>query len=186
MAKKPVSVNYHVSRKCNYECGFCFHTETTSNILSVSDAKLGIKLLQEAGKEKLNSAGDEPFLYPKFLHNLLQYGKRDLMLKSIRIVSNGSKVTERFLRENAEFLDILAISCDSFNAETNIQIGRDKTGKNVEQLLQISKWCDEYGIKFKINTVVCHLNWNEDMSQLISEAQPFRWKVSFVFPENWT
>ncbi|KAH3716536.1 hypothetical protein DPMN_059260 [Dreissena polymorpha] len=26
----PLSVNYHFTRKCNYTCGFCFHTAKTS------------------------------------------------------------------------------------------------------------------------------------------------------------
>ena len=29
----PVSVNYHFTRKCNYSCGFCFHTAKTSYVL---------------------------------------------------------------------------------------------------------------------------------------------------------
>ena len=30
---------------------------------------------------------------------------------------------------------------------------------------------------FKVNTVVCALNWQEDMNDQISRLQPFRWKV---------
>ena len=97
-----------------------------------------MKLLKASGMEKLNFAGGEPFLYPSFLRDLLRYGKEELKLKSISIVSNGSKVTEKFLKENAQYLGILAISCDSFNPETNIKIGQGKTGRNVEKLLQIS------------------------------------------------
>ena len=176
-AETPISVNYHFSRKCNYECGFCFHTEKTSDILDDKDAKRGLKLLKEAGMKKLNFAGGEPFLYPSFLHKLLRYGKDELGIESISIVSNGSKITEKFMSENAAFIDILAISCDSFNAETNIKIGRGAKGENVEQLKKIARWCQQFGIKFKINTVVCSLNWNEDMTGLITQLQPFRWKV---------
>jgi radical S-adenosyl methionine domain-containing protein 2 len=110
-AETPVSVNYHFSRKCNYECGFCFHTEKTSSILPLDKAKCGMKLLKEAGMKKLNFAGGEPFLYPMFMHELLRYGKEELGIESISIVSNGSKITKKFLRENAAFIDILAISC---------------------------------------------------------------------------
>ncbi|KAH8803478.1 hypothetical protein F5884DRAFT_861799 [Xylogone sp. PMI_703] len=173
----PVSVNYHFSRKCNYECGFCFHTEKSSSILPLDKAKRGMRLLKESGMKKLNFAGGEPFLYPKFLHNLLRYGKEELGIESISIVSNGSKITEKFLRENATFIDILAISCDSFDPETNIKIGRGKNGENIEQLIKVAGWCRQFGIKFKINTVVCSLNWNEDMIQSITQLQPFRWKV---------
>jgi radical S-adenosyl methionine domain-containing protein 2 len=176
-AETPVSVNYHFSRKCNYECGFCFHTEKTSSILSLDEAKRGMKLLKEAGMKKLNFAGGEPFLYPMFLRELLRYGKGELGIESISIVSNGSKITEKFLRENAAFIDILAISCDSFDPETNIKIGRGRSGENVEQLTRVAGWCRHFGIKFKINTVVCSLNWDEDMTCPITQFQPFRWKV---------
>jgi radical S-adenosyl methionine domain-containing protein 2 len=176
-AETPVSVNYHFSRKCNYECGFCFHTEKTSSILSLDEAKRGMKLLKEAGMKKLNFAGGEPFLYPVFMRELLRYGKGELGIESISIVSNGSKITEKFLRENAAFIDILAISCDSFDPETNIKIGRGRSGENVEQLTKVAGWCQQFGIKFKVNTVVCSLNWDEDMTRPITQFQPFRWKV---------
>jgi radical S-adenosyl methionine domain-containing protein 2 len=70
-----------------------------------------MKLLREAGMKKLNFAGGEPFLYPMFLRELLRYGKEELGIESISIVSNGSKITKKFLRENPAFINILAISC---------------------------------------------------------------------------
>ncbi|KAF5658610.1 radical s-adenosyl methionine domain-containing protein [Fusarium circinatum] len=173
----PVSVNYFPSRKCNYTCGFCFHTDTSSYVLPIDEAKRGLKLLREARMRKLNIAGGEPFLYPRLLTELLQFGKEELGLESISIVSNGSKITEKWMRENCQWLDILAISCDSFNPETNKKIGRGDDGGNVIRLFRIAEWCREYGIKFKLNTVVNIHNWNEDMSAEIDELAPFRWKV---------
>ena len=126
---------------------------------------------------KLNVAGGEPFLYPIFLEEMIRYAKRDLQLESVSIISNGSKIREKFVRDNSAFIDILAISCDSAVAETNIGIGRGTTGENVERLRRIAGWCREYGIMFKINTVVNSLNWNEDMTGFIAELQPFRWKA---------
>lgn len=46
----PTSVNYHFTRKCNYKCGFCFHTAKTSFVLPLEEAKRGLKLLKESGK----------------------------------------------------------------------------------------------------------------------------------------
>jgi len=80
---------------------------------------------------KLDFAGGGPFLYPAFMRELLRYGKRDLGIESMSIVSNGSKITKKFLSENAAFIDVLAISCDSFDPKTNIKIGRGTTGENV-------------------------------------------------------
>lgn len=52
----PVSVNFFPSRKCNYTCGFCFHTGTSSFVLSVDDMKRGLHMLRDAGMRKLNIA----------------------------------------------------------------------------------------------------------------------------------
>lgn len=49
-ATTPTSVNYHFTRKCNYKCGFCFHTAKTSFVLPQGEAERGLKLLKESGK----------------------------------------------------------------------------------------------------------------------------------------
>ena len=182
---KPISVNYHFTRQCNMSCGFCFHTATTSHIQPIEDAMKGIKLLKDAGMRKINFAGGEPFMYQKFLGRAIDYCK-EIGVESVSIVSNGSKVTESFLQRHGKNIDILAISCDSFDEEANKKIGRG-TGRNVEQLYRVKSWCDEYGIKFKLNTVVCKLNWEEDMNKHISALAPSRWKcfqVLIVQGEN--
>lgn len=66
-APVPISVNYHFTRRCNKECGFCFHTAKTSYEAPLEDAKHALTLLRKAGTRKLNFAGGEPFLNPKFL-----------------------------------------------------------------------------------------------------------------------
>ncbi|KAF9871590.1 radical s-adenosyl methionine domain-containing protein 2 [Colletotrichum karsti] len=181
----PVSVNYFPSRECNYACGFCFHTNTSGYILPLDEAKRGLRLLRDAGMRKLNIAGGEPFLHPKFLGELLRYCKEVLHLESVSIVSNGSKIRERFLREHGRHLDILAISCDSFVRETNRAIGRGENqgrgqaddGDHVAQVFRIAEWCRTYDIMFKLNTVVNAHNWDEDMAARIAALAPFRWKV---------
>ena len=49
-ALKPRSVNYHFTRKCNYSCGFCFHTATTSFYLPLEDAKRALGMLKDKGE----------------------------------------------------------------------------------------------------------------------------------------
>lgn len=135
---------------------------------------------------KLNFAGGEPFLYPKFLGEMIDFCKQDLKLESVSIVTNGSLIREDFLRKHGKNLDILAVSCDSFDEATNIQIGRG-TGAQVKKLCEIARWCEKYGVLFKINTVVNRLNYMEDMNERIGELKPFRWKcfqVLIVAGEN--
>jgi radical S-adenosyl methionine domain-containing protein 2 len=132
-ANIPVSVNYHFTRRCNYQCGFCFYTAKTSYILPLEDAKKGLSLLKQAGMRKLNFAGGEPFLYPKFIGELAKYCKVDLDIESISIVTNGSLVKPNFFDLYGQYIDIMAISCDSFNEATNVKIGRG-TGKHLHHL----------------------------------------------------
>lgn len=47
--KNALYVNYHLTRQCNYQCGFCFHTAKTSHVLQLDEAKQGLKLLAEYG-----------------------------------------------------------------------------------------------------------------------------------------
>lgn len=181
-----VSVNYHFSRKCNKTCKFCFHTEKSSYVAGKDDMMRGLQLLKKAGMRKINFAGGEPFLYPALLGWLCQYCKEVLNLESVSIITNGTKVTKAWLDEYGKYVDVLGVSCDSFNEKTNELIGRG-TGNNVEQFFRIRDWCRELNIKFKLNTVVCKLNWQEDMVATVRELQPFRWKcfqVLFVEGEN--
>jgi radical S-adenosyl methionine domain-containing protein 2 len=181
-----ISVNYHFTRKCNKTCKFCFHTEKSSHVATEEEMKRGLRLLKEAGMRKINFAGGEPFLYPKQLGWLCQYCKEALALESVSIITNGTKVTKAWLDKYGKFVDVMGLSCDSFNEKTNELIGRG-TGENVQQLFRVRGWCRELNIKFKLNTVVCKLNWQEDMVATIQELQPFRWKcfqVLFVEDEN--
>lgn len=176
----PKSVNYHFTRQCNYKCGFCFHTAKTSFVLPLDEAKRGLKILKEAGMEKINFSGGEPFIHKRgeFVGELTRYCKVELKLPSVTIVCNGSLVTERWFKKYGEFLDILAVSCDSFNEETNLQIGRHQNGKDhLRSLSNARDWCRKYRVAFKINTVVNSFNVEEDMNHKIQELAPVRWKV---------
>ncbi|KAK5636732.1 hypothetical protein RRF57_012444 [Xylaria bambusicola] len=172
----PVSVNFHFTRKCNKECKFCFHTEKSSHVASEDEMKHGLRLLKAAGMRKINFAGGEPFLYPQVLAMLCRFCKEELGLESVSIITNGTKVTKKWMEEYGRWVDVLGVSCDSFDEQTNIAIGRG-TGNNVKQLFKIRDWCRELGIKFKLNTVICVYNWQEDMADMVQQLDPFRWKV---------
>jgi radical S-adenosyl methionine domain-containing protein 2 len=114
----PISVNYHFTRKCNKTCKFCFHTEKSSHVASDDEMIRGLRLLKEAGMRKINFAGGEPFLYPRKLGELCRYCKEVLGLESVSIITNGTKVTEKWLGEHGQFVDLLGVSCDSFDERT--------------------------------------------------------------------
>ena len=147
---RPLSVNYHFHRRCNYKCGFCFHTNTNAFILDSIQAQQGLKKLQECGMRKINFSGGEPFLHPQWLGCMVRYCKEDLNLESVSIVSNGSLIKEEWFQEYATYVDILAISCDSFDNETNVQIGRTSGSSHEppqrEIVEHIAELCREYNV----------------------------------------
>ena len=154
-AKVPISVNYHLTRQCNYSCseealvlilgtvtdpfsGFCFHTAKTSHVESIPNAKKAIALLKAAGMKKINFAGGEPFIHAELLGQLAKYCKEILQLESVSVVTNGSKVSQKWLEKYGKYLDIMAISCDSFDEATNIKIGRG-TGTHLKTVKSLSQ-----------------------------------------------
>ncbi|XP_022108160.1 radical S-adenosyl methionine domain-containing protein 2-like [Acanthaster planci] len=176
----PLSVNYHFTRQCNYSCGFCFHTAKTSFVLPIEDAKTGIRMLKDAGMQKINFSGGEPFIVQrgKFVGELVRFCKVDLQLPSVTIVSNGSLIDEKWFKNYGEHLDILAISCDSFNPEVNERIGRQQGQKNhLDSLQRVRDLCSTYKVAFKINSVINTHNKDEDMVDYITNLNPVRWKV---------
>ncbi|XP_017549840.1 radical S-adenosyl methionine domain-containing protein 2 [Pygocentrus nattereri] len=176
----PRSVNYHFTRQCNYKCGFCFHTAKTSFVLPIEEAKRGLQLLKQAGMEKINFSGGEPFLHQRgvFLGEMVRYCKQELELPSVSIVSNGSMIKESWFQQYGDYLDILAISCDSFDEETNRAIGRTQGRKShLDNLYKVRNWCRMYKVAFKINSVINTFNVHEDMIEHIASLNPVRWKV---------
>ncbi|KAK3603595.1 hypothetical protein CHS0354_017312 [Potamilus streckersoni] len=176
----PISVNYHFTRQCNYKCGFCFHTSKTSFVFPLDDAKRGLRMLKEAGMQKINFSGGEPFIVNKGEHlgEMVRFCKEELQLPSVSIVSNGSLIKETWFAKYGQYLDILAVSCDSFNPETNALIGRQQGRRNhLDSLMRVRKWCQVYQVAFKLNTVINTYNKDEDMVEEVNKLSPCRWKV---------
>jgi len=78
-------------------------------------------------------------------------------------------------------LDILAVSCDSFNEDTNKVIGRGQGKKShLDNLHKVCSWCRDYKVAFKINSVINTYNVDEDMTEQITALNPVRWKVQLL------
>ena len=120
----------------------------------MKESKECLSRLQLCGMEKVNFSGGEPFLQAKELGELVRFCKVELKV-SVSIVSNGSLINRSWMKQYGKFLDIIAISCDSFNEETNMKIGRGK-GAHINQLYQIKEWCHEFEVGFKINMSSMH------------------------------
>jgi radical S-adenosyl methionine domain-containing protein 2 len=149
--------------------------------LPEKDAVAIVKALASAGFEKINFAGGEPTLCP-WLPNLINEAHNLGMVTSM--VTNGSRVNSEFLDAVAGTLDWVAVSVDSANDPTNIATGRSVSGlplsishvRGLFDLMRLRR------VRLKVNTVVTAANWQEDLTPLILDLHPERWKVFQVLP----
>lgn len=183
------SINFHLWEPCNMRCKFCFATfqDVKQTILPKghlpeSEALEVVKKIAAAGFKKITFAGGEPLLC-KWLPKLIKTAKKLGM--TTMIVTNGSKLTDTYLEENKNYLDWVAISIDSLEAENNIRIGRAIIGKkplSKEFYYDLVNKIHKYGYGLKINTVVNKVNHKDDLTGFIEYAKPKRWKVLQVLP----
>ena len=181
------TVNYHMLKACNMSCGFCFATfEDTAGMRGLNREKAFelVGLIGKAGFIKINFAGGEPTLRP-WLPELVRYAK-SLGLDT-SIVTNGSRLDAEYLDGLAGYLDIIALSIDSVDAETQRKIGRVERGRGKEPIserryLELGEMIRERGIRLKVNTVVNRANRAEDFRSFIAAMRPERWKIFQALP----
>jgi radical S-adenosyl methionine domain-containing protein 2 len=171
------AVNFHLTKRCNMKCKYCFAGfNKVKNNLTTNQQKDIINKLYNAGFNKINFVGGEPFLVKRF-SELIKYAKQIGFYTSV--VTNGSLITVKFIKENAPFIDLIGLSIDSLNSKTNKKIGRVYQN-TVPDKSYYEKICTNIlnsGIDLKINTVVSQFNFREIFSDFILKIDPIRWKI---------
>ncbi len=199
-------INWHITEACNYRCEFCY---AKWNSLSgrrdlIKNELHSRKLIQKIydffrpsnhanplsqkmswESVRLNFAGGEPLLYENLLPDLLRYSRKVGFKTSI--ITNGSRLSKSLLSEMAPNLDWLGLSIDSTVELANQEIGRvDRRDKllDVNYMVAVLKAAcqNNPSMKLKINTVVNAANASEDMSSLIADLSPEKWKILRVLP----
>ena len=189
MKQIPLAVNWHFWPWCNYGCKFCFarfEDIPRADRLPKEIAITVPEMLAAAGADKITFVGGEPTLCP-YLGDLLAASK--VVGLTTCIVSNATGLTEEFLDEWGHLIDWVGLSIDASNDEIHAEIGRGMRGDLARQRshhLELAKqvWarCTQRGIRMKLNTVVCKANLEDDMSALVMELKPERWKIFEVLP----
>lgn len=172
----PYSVNLYVTKRCNFNCKYCFSKFRENDFtMPWKHVREIPALLKELGTKKITFVGGEPLLYPR-IWDLIKITKKLGM--TTMIITNGSLLTESILQKYGMHIDWIGISIDSQFEEINRKHGRGYGSISiVEKTIKNAKLIHKYGIKLKINTVVTKLNYSENMCDFILELLPSRWKV---------
>jgi len=174
----PPAVNFHILRRCNLRCRFCFATfRDVPSQLDSAGALRVVEALAEAGAEKINFAGGEPTLHPD-LAVLVRHAKSLGLTTSI--VTNGARLPH-LLDACADALDWAGLSVDSFDEDVQKALGRG-CGGHVRRSIGHAARCREAGVRVKLNSVITRLNIDDDLSPLVRAMVPDRWKVFQVLP----
>lgn len=156
------------------KCKFCYATFEDMHVKQMDklDAFSVIEKLYDAGLKKITFAGGEPLLY-KHLDACIEYSRA--MGLTTSIITNGSLLTDEWLKKMKPFLDWIGVSVDSIYNVTNDLIGRQ--ARHRIHYYSLVEKIKSYGYKLKINTVVNSYNHDEDLNEFITWANPDRWKV---------
>lgn len=170
-------------------CKFCFatfkgvkHSILPKGHLPQEEALEVVRRLAAFGFQKITFAGGEPTLCP-WLSELIALAKSLGM--TTMIVTNGTGLSEEFLKINRKNLDWIAISIDSLRTETNLRMGRAVSGSRpntLETYVAMIESVKAFGYGLKINTVVNRVNLEEDLVDFIRQSKPLRWKILQVIP----
>ena len=204
---KQLVINWHITEVCNYSCEYCYakwHKEDRPREFFHNELQVK-KLLADLydffnpsntnnplyGKMKwssvrLNLAGGEPTLYKDKV--LMIMGAAKNIGFDVSIITNGIAFSDfEFVRNMAKHLSLLGISLDSLDDASNKVIGRiNKKNeilykKDVINAIKMAKTINA-NLRLKINTVVNHANYHENMSVFIDELNPEKWKVLRMLP----
>ncbi|MEQ9127259.1 viperin family antiviral radical SAM protein [Thalassospira sp.] len=197
-------VNWHVTEACNYCCQYCYAhwdaKETRSEIWKCHTQS--VELLEELCRffspeneanplrqyltwrsVRLSIAGGEPTLLGDRFLAIVNHA-RELGFR-ISLITNASRPD--VIVKVAPKIDMLGISVDSDVASVNAAIGREcRKGtqisrSDIAQMVEQARLGNPE-ITIKLNTVVCAENISDDLSGLIREIGPDRWKIMRMLP----
>jgi len=183
----PLALNWHLEAYCNYACEFCYAPLVKQRELSRISELEGLRLVQDianSGVSKINFVGGEAMLNPNIEAWIIQAKSVGL---TTSIVSNGTRMTKRWLQRMSSHLDWLGLSIDASNDELHALMGRGRRGeiesgisRHLERTTEVWSFAEEFGYGLKLNTVVTSMNAEDDMSELVASLKPNRWKICRV------
>ena len=183
--------NWHITEVCNYSCHYCFAKWDRppeiwkDNVKSLTILKeiqthghLAFPSYKTSDPIRINFAGGEPLLLKNKLLSMIKAAK-DCGFK-VSIITNASLSTQ--LIKIANDVDMIGISVDSLNFDTNELIGRCTTSKKslaFDDLVKLTSLLREENddINIKFNIVINKHNYKEQIINRLQLLAPYKIKV---------
>lgn len=179
--KKPNSVCWNITRRCNDKCKFCYRDQVSKDLTYEEHLKI-IDTISSFGIKKLTFAGGEPLLVPH-IKDLILYAKQKGLI--ISMTTNAillNKELQDFCFQN---LDWITFSLDGANDYVQSKMTRNAShASRICSILQNANLNQDVKCKFKINTIVSNINQNniKDIADLLQTHHITRWKLFQFIP----
>ena len=176
-----VILSYLGSRRCNMKCQYCFSDHTCEKPATMAPNDMLIladMLVGERENLKLhvdNNLGGEPMLdfeQVKMRHNtMIAYKETEGIESSFGLLTNGTKLKEKYLPWLREHLPYIGFSLDG-DEETHDKIRRDVNGKPSYkrvcasmEMIRAAEWPVDIGVSSVIS------GYNTDISRIYSHLR---------------
>jgi len=176
-------INFHLTEKCNYRCIYCFAKFKVQDECNIANWKYAVDVVSDYFTKnditdgRINLAGGEPLLVD-FLDDLIDYIYEKRI--KVSIITNASMLTKEHIDKWVDKVEMIGISIDSINSETNLLIGRCMSRgvvNNIDDIANVLQYAKNKGFLIKVNTVVSRLNIHEDLLEFYEKVQFDRIKL---------
>ncbi|EKD57347.1 MAG: radical SAM protein, partial [uncultured bacterium] len=145
----PLSLCFQVTQRCNYCCPYCISSSSNDNTLEsdLRTIKLILKKMRDAGVQRVDLTGGEPFIR-KDIMPILQYAVR--LGLGVVVTSNGSLISPAQVQELKKLNLLVQISLDapsSFNDSL-------RTKGSFRHALRAIKRLRQAGVEVRLNCVI--------------------------------
>ncbi len=153
MVRRSLNLLIHIGNECNYNCRYCY---VDKNQTTLRD-EMWFSIVEDAkriGVKKVGILGGEPFCKPELLKGLLDK-LRQLRLTPY-IYTNGSLVTEQWLRKLVKYKPVIVYKYDSDNDNYQSITSQNKyTLRDIEEKIKLTR---NYGLRVVTFTVLVKQN----------------------------
>ncbi|MBL8683601.1 MAG: viperin family antiviral radical SAM protein [Myxococcales bacterium] len=166
------TVNLHLERRCNMKCEYCYgQFPERPAMLPIARWREILRELARVRVKRVSFSGGEPTLFSGLLDLLREAKSLDLQ---VSMITNGTFLSDEMLAQ----LDMVGLTLDSADDVRLRVIGRAWRGGDsytglVRSVVERAK---AHGVRVKLNTVVTTRNVDEDLSAIIVELAPSKWK----------
>ncbi|MDX1314117.1 MAG: GTP 3',8-cyclase MoaA [Eudoraea sp.] len=174
-------VRVAITDRCNLRCFYCMPKEgipyePKAHLLSYEEIVRLLRILGDMGFRKVRFTGGEPFLrkdFVKLLEKTASLGAYD----SINITTNGTLVSKHIDTLKRLGVRNINLSLDTLDPERFKKITRRN---NFDTVMQTFHSFVEEGFKLKINSVIMHGVYTEDILPLAELAREYPVSVRFI------